>query len=59
MSPLDKKRLQVDLLQIQAGKASLELQIEMKKEEIERMKAHLIVSEEKELEIMTKIEGNK
>lgn len=57
MKPLDLKKLQVELLQVQAAKAALELRIEERLEEIERIREHIMVSETKELEIKEKIKG--
>lgn len=55
MSPLDLKKMKVELLQVQAAKASLELRIEERLDEIERLKEHIIISEAKEKELELKI----
>lgn len=55
MSPLDLKRMKTELLQVQAAKASLELRIEERLEEIERLKEHITISEAKEIELQTNI----
>lgn len=55
MKSLDLKKLKVELLQVQAGKASLELRIEEMLEEIEKLKLHIGVSEAKEQELINKI----
>lgn len=55
MTSLDIKKIKVELLQVQAGKASLELRIEEILEEIERLKGHIAISEKKEHELKEKI----
>lgn len=55
MKSLDLKKLKVELLQVQAGRASLELRIEEMLEEIERLKGHIAISESKESELALKI----
>lgn len=55
MKAIDLKRAKVELLQVQAAKASLELRVEEKLEEIERLKEHIAISEAKELELSQKI----
>ena len=57
MSPLELKKLRVELLNVQAAKASLELRVEERLEEIERIKEHIEISKNKEKELITKIEG--
>lgn len=55
MTALDIKKIQVELLQVQAAKASLELRVEEKLEEIERVKEHIVISEAKEIELKQKL----
>lgn len=55
MSPLEKKKMSVELLQVSAAKASLELRIEERLEEIERLKESIKVSEAKEIELKEKL----
>lgn len=52
---LDQKKLKVELLQVQAAKAALELRIEERLEEIERLKEHIVISETKEQELLGKL----
>lgn len=59
MSPLELKKLKVELLQVQAAKASLELRIEERLDEISRIKETILVSEKKEQELMEKINHKK
>jgi len=55
MSKLELKKLQVELMQVQAGKAALELRIEERLDEIERLKETIKISENKETELNQKI----
>lgn len=57
MAPIEKKRLKVELLQVQAGKAAQDFRIEQLLEEIDRIKVSIAASEEKEQELIKKIEG--
>lgn len=52
---IDLKRIKVELIQVSAAKASLELRIEEKLEEIDRIKEHIKISEAKEKELQEKI----
>lgn len=52
---LDIKRLKVELVRVGAAKAELELRIEERMEEIERIKEHIKISEAKEAELQQKI----
>lgn len=55
MSPLDKKKVSVELLQVQAARASLELRIEERLEEIERLKENIKISLTREDELKDKL----
>lgn len=57
MKPLELKRLKVELIQVQAGRAGLELRVEEKLDEVERLKEHIAISEAKEQELQEKIKG--
>ena len=52
---LDLKRLKVELIRVGAAKAELEFRIEERLEEIERVKEHIKISEDKEVELQNKI----
>lgn len=52
---LETKKMQVELLRVSAGKAELELRIEMALDEIERLKEHIKISEAKETELKNKL----
>lgn len=54
-SNLDIKKMQVELLRVSASKAELELRIDERLEEIERIKEHIKVSEAKEIELKEKL----
>ncbi len=55
MKSLDLKKLKVELLNVQAGKASVELRVEEMLEEIERLRNHIQISNNKEKELIEKI----
>jgi len=50
------KKLRVELIQVQAARASLELRVEERLEEIERLQEHIEIQKKKELELSQKIE---
>jgi hypothetical protein len=54
-SNLEVKKLQVELLRVGAAKAELELRIEERMDEIHRIKEHIKVSEDKEIELKEKL----
>ena len=49
------KKLQVELLHVQAAMAGLELKIEERLEDIERLKEHINISKLKEAELKEKL----
>ena len=59
MSPIEIKKLKVELMQVQAARASLELRIDERKEEIERIEANILIQIAKEEELSQKIKDNK
>jgi DNA-binding protein H-NS len=58
MTSLDLKKLKVELLQVQAARASLELRVEERLEEIDRIREHIAVSLAKEADLAEKIKTN-
>lgn len=52
---LEIKKLQVELMRVSAAKAELELRIEEKLDEIERIKEHIKISEAREKELIQKL----
>lgn len=57
LNSLELKKLKVELLRVSASKAELELRVEERLEEIERIKEHISISEAKEHELKEKIKG--
>jgi hypothetical protein len=55
MTSLEIKKIKVELLQVQAAKASLELRIEERLEEIQRIQDNIKISEAKESELIEKL----
>lgn len=53
MNELEKKRKEVELLRVEAARAEMELQIEEKLAEIDRIKKNILVQEQKIKEIKT------
>jgi len=53
MNELEKKRKKVELLRVEAARAEMELQIEEKLAEIDRIKKNILVQEQKIKEIKT------
>lgn len=58
MSPLEVKKLKVELLRVGAAKAELELKVEERMEEIKRIEDNIKIQELKEQELETKIADN-
>ena len=52
---LEIKKIQVELLRVSAAKAELELRIDERLEEIERIREHIKISEAKEIELKEKL----
>lgn len=55
MSPLELKRLKLDLIRISAAKAELQFKIEERVEDIRRIEENIKISEAKEEELILKI----
>lgn len=58
MSPLEVKKLKVELLRVGAAKAELELKVEERMEEIKRIEDNIKIQELKEQELEAKIADN-
>lgn len=56
MSPLDIKRMKLELVKVAAARAELEFRIEERLDEVARLKDHIKVQEDKEAELALKIE---
>lgn len=52
---IEQKKLKAELMRVQAGKAEMEYQIELKKEEITRLENSMLHQEKAELELVNKI----
>lgn len=59
MSPIELKKIKVELLRVSAAKAELELRIDERLEEIQRLKDNIKISEAKEVELQEKINAEK
>lgn len=55
-SPIEIKRKQVELLRVSSAKAELELRIQERMEEVERLHEHIKISEAKEVELAQAIQ---
>lgn len=57
MSNLDKRRREVELAQVKAYRMGMELKVEEKLEEIQRLKHEIEISLKKEIDLDKKING--
>jgi hypothetical protein len=55
MTPLDIKRMKLELVKVAAARAELEFRIEERLDEVERLREHIRVQLDKEAELTTKI----
>jgi hypothetical protein len=55
MSPLELKKIQVELLRVQAAKGEMELRVQERMEEIQRLEDSIKISEAKEQELQAKL----
>jgi hypothetical protein len=55
MTPLEKKKLEVELLQVNAAKESMYLRILESEDQIERLKVQIAIREVRETELKDKI----
>lgn len=56
MNTLDLKRLKLELIKVSAARHELEFRIEERLDEIARVKEHIKVQEDREVELRAKIE---
>lgn len=56
MTPLELKRVKLEVIQVAAARAEQEFRIEERMEEIERLKNHIKIQQAKEAELQKKIE---
>ena len=59
MKKIDEKKLQAELLRVQAAKADMEYKIEERLEEIERLKDNIQNQEKAEKLLLEKLRANK
>lgn len=59
MSPLERKKIQAELMAVQSARCQLELRIAEREEEIQRLQEHLKISLAKEEELSAKFEDAK
>ncbi len=57
MKSLEVKKIEVEILQVEAAKASLELRIAERLDEIDRIKETIAVSDAKIIELKDKLKG--
>ena len=57
MSPLELKRIKLELIKVAAARHEIEFRIEERLEEIGRLKEHVKVQEAKEAELKEKIDA--
>jgi hypothetical protein len=57
MSPLELKRIKLELIKVSAARHELEFKIEERLDEIARIKEHIKVQEAKEAELQQKIDA--
>ena len=59
MSPLELKRVEVELMQVTASRHALELKVAERLDEVERIKESIKIQLAKEVELAAKIKENK
>lgn len=59
MSKLEVKRMEVEILRVQAASSEMELKIDERFEEIERLKSHILIQEARVIELIQKIKEMK
>lgn len=59
MSPLERKKIEVELSQVESGKASMELKIMEREEEIERIKSQIEIQDARAEELKKQLKENK
>lgn len=55
MTPIEKRKMQLELHRVQAARMDLEIRIEEMKEEMKRLAEHIIIQETKEQELTEKL----
>ena len=57
MSPLELKRMKLELVKVATARQELEFRIEERLDEIERIKEHVKIQQDKEAELQGKIDS--
>jgi len=57
MSPLELKRMKLELIKVSAARAELEFKIEERLEDINRLKDNIKIQEAREAELQVKIDA--
>ena len=57
MTPLELKRIKLELIKVAAARCEIEFRIEERLDEIERLKDHVKIQEAKEAELQAKIDA--
>jgi len=57
MSPLDLKRMKLELIKVAAARHELEFRVEERLDDINRLKEHIKVQQDKEAELQAKIDA--
>ncbi len=52
---IENKKLKAELLRVQAAKAEMEYQVELKRDEIQRIESHMAKQDAAEVEIKNKL----
>lgn len=55
MSELEKRKIRLELLRVQAGRMDMEIRIDEMQEEIKRVEGHIQIQLAKELELKEKL----
>lgn len=55
MTPLDLKRIKLEMIKVAAARAELEFRVEERLDEVARIKEHIKVQLDKEAELQTKL----
>lgn len=55
MTPLELKKMKLELIKVSAAKAELEFRVDERMDDIERIKASIVIQEEKEIDLQIKI----
>lgn len=57
MLPLEKRKMHLELVRVQAARMDLEIRIEEMREEIKKLENHISIQQNKETELTEKLKG--